>query len=175
MSASENTRPATDGIKYEYTGKSGCTKSEPIRYLVPDAFNNQTFNNDRQSVQFESNQQMFGGTNAGEQQVNDFLPDEVKTKKPETYRTLGTLDSADPWGRNQIYNSPYVHETLTSNCGREGFKTKSKDDRILDIALSIIVAILLIYVIYKFFIVKTFKTTSSETQTEVAAEENEEV
>lgn len=175
MSASENTRPATDGIKYEYTGKSDCAKSEPIRYLIPDGFNNQPFNGDRQFVNFESNQQMFGGTNAGEQRVNDSLPDEVTTKVPETYRTLRTMDSADPFGRN-LYNSPYVHETLKSNCGgREGFKTNSKDDRILDIALSIIVAILLIYVIYKFFIVKTFKTTLPETQTEVAVEEIEEV
>ena len=41
---------------------------------------------------------------------------------------------------------------------------------VVDIALSIIVAILLIYVIYKFFIVKTFKTTLPETQTETQTE-----
>lgn len=179
MSASENLQPATDAIKYEYTEKSECAKHEPIKYLVPEGFNNQTFNNDRQFVRFESNQQMFGGTNVGEQEISDVLEDRVATRGGETFRTPGILNSADPFERNQLYNNPFTQETLKSDCsGKETFRANSRDDKILDIALSIIIGILLIYVIYKFFIAKSFTSTPSQTgnefENEVMVEEIEE-
>lgn len=174
MSASENSRPASDEYNYDYTEKSECAKHKPMKYLVPDAFNNPAFNNDRQFIRFESNQQMFGGTNVGEQEVSDTLQDKIATRRGvEAFRTPNIDEDFDPSQGNQILGASYTGEVLSSNCGRsgksgiEGFRANSKDDKILDIALSIIIGILLIYVIYKFAIVKTLSATSSETQEEM--------
>lgn len=169
MSAIENSRPASDLTEYEINEKSDCAKHKPKKYLVPASFVNPgPLSFDRQYFNLGDDQEMPSGPNSEPQMVRDSV---------ETYRTFNRYNDFkedNPYENSEIYNKQYIgNSTLSGGKVREGFCSSSKDDKLLDIALSIIIGILLIYIIYKFVICKSARPTST-TYAATTIDENQE-
>ena len=169
MSASENLSPAKNEAEYDVNENTDNLKHRPQKYTVPASFILEGVGaNDRQSVKFsDSNSEMIGGPNTGPQRIRDNIPNETfKHTRNESFRKYnryGNINANEnnPFEDRTILNNPYIGGF------REGFRTNSKDDKILDIVLSIIVGILLIWIVYKIF----FSKPTNETETKKNEEE----
>lgn len=168
MSASENTRPASDLTEYEINEKYDCEKHRLKKYLIPASFINPgPLSFDRQYFNLDDDQEMPSAPNSEPQVVKDGI---------ETYRMYdryNDFNEDNPYRNNEIFNNQYVgNSTLNGGKFREGF-CSSKDDKLLDTALSIIIGILLIYIIYKFVICKSAKFTTSTSNETISFDEND--
>lgn len=170
MSASENSRPANDLTEYEINEKTDCGKHKPKKYLIPASFINPgPLSFDRQYFNLSDDQEMPSAPNSNSQVVNDNI------EPYRTYDRYNDFKEDNPYKNNEIYNNNYIgNNTLGGEKVREGF-CSSKDDKLLDIALSIIIGILLIYIIYKFIICKPIKSTNEIMTTQnIIPNENQE-
>lgn len=167
MSASENTKAATETTQYEVSDKDTIQKYNPQKFTVPVSFIDQGINaGDRQFVNLkDSDSVMYGGPNDGPQRIYDEIPLQTdEPKKVESFRNnmCANKNWDERFKNNMIYNKPDIREGYCSNC---------EDDKILDIILYTVLAVLLIYVVYKFWYCKKKRSSNPKQKNEEVIEE----
>ena len=158
MSAQENSNPATVEKKYDITDKNDGCKHRPCKYTVPSSFVNPGVKaNDRQFVNLDSDTVMYDGPNSClPKRIHDHIPGEdcnrvrdgyhrSSEKENFSYVRGSGCDEANMFSNRMIYNRPNIDDHLKV-C--EGFQSSS-DDKTLDTILYIIIAVILIYALYK--------------------------